>query len=57
MQTAFPELNLNPEEDVVYLCGNPSMIDESFELLKSHQFTTQHIIREKYISPKQGEKT
>ena len=57
VQTAFPELNLNPEEDVVYLCGNPSMIDESFELLKSHQFTTQHIIREKYISPKQGEKT
>lgn len=52
VQTAFSELALNPEEDVVYLCGNPSMIDAAFEQLKNHHFTTQQIIREKYISLK-----
>lgn len=50
VQAAFPELSLNPENDVVYLCGNPSMIDNAFEELKTLGFTTQNIIREKYIS-------
>jgi NAD(P)H-flavin reductase len=50
VQHAFPELCLNPEQDMVYLCGNPSMIDESFNYLKDNGFTTQQIIREKYIS-------
>ncbi|WP_133139733.1 ferredoxin--NADP reductase [Legionella genomosp. 1] len=50
VQHAFTELSLNPEEDIVYLCGNPGMIDESFELLKSKGFATQQVIREKYIS-------
>lgn len=50
VQHAFAELNLNPIEDVVYLCGNPGMIDEAFNYLKTHDFALQHIIREKYIS-------
>jgi len=50
VQQAFPELNLNPDNDLVYLCGNPAMIDDSFSYLKEHNFTTQQIIREKYIS-------
>ncbi|KTC75491.1 phenol hydroxylase [Legionella birminghamensis] len=50
VQHAFSELSLNPQEDIVYLCGNPGMIDESFELLKSTGFATQQVIREKYIS-------
>lgn len=50
VQNSFPNLQLNPNQDIVYLCGNPSMIDEAFEQLKTYQFTTQHIIREKYIS-------
>jgi NAD(P)H-flavin reductase len=50
VQSAFPELDLNPEGDLIYLCGNPGMIDESFEYLKSKDFTIQSIIREKYIS-------
>lgn len=50
VQYAFPELNLNPDKDIVYLCGNPSMIDDSFNYLKDQGFTPQHIIREKYIS-------
>jgi len=50
VQHAFPELNLNPENDIVYLCGNPGMIDEAFENLKTRGFVMQQIIREKYIS-------
>jgi ferredoxin-NADP reductase len=50
VQHAFPELALNPEEDVVYLCGNPGMIDESFNYLKEQGFAMPQIIREKYIS-------
>lgn len=50
VQHAFPELNLNQENDLVYLCGNPSMIDDAFNYLKEQGFTTQQIIREKYIS-------
>ena len=52
VQTAFNDLSLNPTEDLVYLCGNPSMIDEAFEQLKILGFTSQQIIREKYISAK-----
>lgn len=50
VQELFPDLNLTPEEDLVYLCGNPAMIDDAFSKLKEKGFTTQHIIREKYIS-------
>ncbi len=47
---AFPTLNLNPEQDIIYLCGNPGMIDEAFNSLKDQGFAMQQIIREKYIS-------
>jgi ferredoxin-NADP reductase len=50
VQHAFPTLNLNPQKDVVYLCGNPGMIDEAFNYLKEQGFAIQQIIREKYIS-------
>jgi NAD(P)H-flavin reductase len=50
VQHVFPELNLNSEQDVVYLCGNPGMIDEAFNYLKDQNFATQQIVREKYIS-------
>lgn len=50
VQHAFPELNLNPAQDVVYLCGNPGMIDDAFNYLKEQGFATQQVIREKYIS-------
>ena len=50
VQTAFPELSLNPEEDLIYLCGNPSMIDDAFAYLQDQGFAMQQIIREKYIS-------
>lgn len=50
VQSIFPTLSLNPENDIIYLCGNPSMIDESFSELQELGFTTKEIIREKYIS-------
>lgn len=50
VQHAFPDLTLNPQEDIVYLCGNPSMIDDAFAYLKDAGFTMQQVIREKYIS-------
>ncbi len=50
VQSAFGELSLNPEQDLVYLCGNPGMIDDAFSYLKDNGFAMQQIIREKYIS-------
>lgn len=50
VQHSFPALNLNPEQDTFYLCGNPAMIDDAFAYLKDHGFTMQQVIREKYIS-------
>lgn len=50
VQSAFPDLQLNPQKDLVYLCGNPGMIDEAFNLLKEQGFAMQQIIREKYLS-------
>lgn len=51
VQTAFMRLNLNPAQDIIYLCGNPNMIDEAFkELTESYGFATANIRREKYIS-------
>ena len=50
VQKSFPELNLHPEQDVVYLCGNPGMIDDAFNYLKNNGFDIKQVIREKYIS-------
>lgn len=50
VQHLLPQLNLNPEQDFVYLCGNPGMIDDAFNYLKEHGFAIQQIVREKYIS-------
>lgn len=44
------QLNLDPTKDLVYLCGNPSMIDDTFTYLENQGFATQQIIREKYLS-------
>ncbi len=52
IQQAFDDLNLNPESDIVYLCGNPNMIDDSFALLQDKDFPTKNVRREKYISAK-----
>ncbi len=40
----------NPTTDIVYLCGNPKMIDEAYEFLKQKGFDATNARREKYIS-------
>ena len=50
VQTAFKELNINPEADLIYLCGNPNMIDDAVLLTKEAGFPIQKVRREKYVS-------
>lgn len=50
VQHAFAELEPDPERDIVYLCGNPNMIDEATAWLMERGFPSQRIRREKYIS-------
>jgi len=50
VQAAFDDLGLDPACDIVYLCGNPAMIDESVELLKGLGFDIKQLRREKYLS-------
>ena len=46
METVKPD----PERDIVYLCGNPDMIDLAATRLKGKGFSVQNIRREKYVS-------
>ena len=50
LQHRFEHLALDPASDIVYLCGNPGMIDEAFALLKDAGFGIKQIRREKYLS-------
>ncbi|MBP9722988.1 MAG: ferredoxin--NADP reductase [Gammaproteobacteria bacterium] len=52
VQTGFNEQLLNPVTDMIYLCGNPNMIDEAYALLLEKGFTAKTVRREKYISSK-----
>ncbi len=48
----FDSLTLNADTDIVYLCGNPDMVDDAFIYFKEQGFTPRSIRREKYISSK-----
>lgn len=50
VQCVLKRLKPHPEKDIVYLCGNPAMIDDTFERLKALDFPIKNIRREKYIS-------
>ena len=50
VQQVLKRYELTPENDLVYLCGNPGMIDDAFQYLQEQGFTVQRIRREKYIS-------
>ncbi len=50
VQTSFADLNLEPSRDIVFLCGNPDMIDDAFTVLKDKGFDAKTVRREKYIS-------
>lgn len=49
VQHQFDTLHLDPDKDVIYLCGNPDMIDNSVELLKERGFELKQLRREKYL--------
>lgn len=45
-------IEIDPLQDVAYLCGNPNMVDDSFKILTEKQLPRDRIRREPYISPK-----
>lgn len=49
VQKQIESLNPNPATDIVYLCGNPGMIDATVELLRAQDFPTRQLRREKYL--------
>ncbi|MGH8161750.1 MAG: FAD-binding oxidoreductase [Gammaproteobacteria bacterium] len=50
VQRRLADVALDPERDIVYLCGNPLMIDEAVAHLKRYGFSNPRIRREKYVS-------
>ena len=49
VQDQFASLELEPNTDLVYLCGNPAMIDDAALVLKEMGFGPRQIKREKYV--------
>ena len=52
VQDALAEFAPDPATDIAYLCGNPNMVDASFEALKAAGLPIPAIRREKYVSSK-----
>lgn len=52
VQNVLPELAPDPASDIAYLCGNPDMVDATFEALKAVGLPVPMIRREKYVSNK-----
>lgn len=52
VQNVLPELAPDPATDIAYLCGNPDMVDATFETLKGVGLPIPMIRREKYVSNK-----
>ncbi len=50
VQYRLEALAPTPENDLVYLCGNPDMIDNAYKLLTERGFSPRQVKREKYIS-------
>lgn len=51
VQDRVNSLNI-ANNDIIYLCGNPNMVDDVFEMLLALGVERRNIKREKYISPK-----
>jgi len=52
VQQHLAEFAPNPATDIAYLCGNPDMVDATFEALKEAGLPTPQVRREKYVSSK-----
>ena len=48
VQSRFPALNLVPGRDLVFVCGNPHMVDEAVAWLSDKGIGARQIRREKY---------
>ncbi len=48
VQAVLEKLQPHPTQDLIYLCGNPMMIDDNFALLTAMGFDKKSIRREKY---------
>ncbi|WP_415896362.1 FAD-binding oxidoreductase [Neptuniibacter sp. QD72_48] len=44
----YVDLNANPDQDIVYLCGHPDMIDQAVSYFDQHGFNPANLKREKY---------
>jgi ferredoxin-NADP reductase len=51
VQSYLEQMDYDADEDIVFLCGNPEMVDETFKLLKDKGLPVPQIRREKYVSP------
>lgn len=49
VQPILDNLALDPAQDIVYLCGNPNMIDDTFLQLTNKAFDRKNVRREKYL--------
>lgn len=49
VQARMQQLELDPARDMVYLCGNPDMVDEAMAWLKELGFPIARVRREKYL--------
>lgn len=49
VQDNFEKLQFDPASDLIYLCGNPNMIDDAFKRLTEQGFDRKAIRREKYL--------
>jgi ferredoxin-NADP reductase len=52
VQDVLAEFAPNADTDIAYLCGNPNMVDATFEVLKNAGLPVPHVRREKYVSSK-----
>lgn len=52
VQNVLAELQPRAGQDIAYLCGNPDMVDASFDTLKEAGLSIATIRREKYVSNK-----
>lgn len=49
VQQHLDDLKLNPSTDLIFLCGNPNMIDAVYEKLVAMGFDAKTVRREKYV--------
>tara|TARA_B100001079_G_C16391577_1_gene507102 strand:- start:85 stop:906 length:822 start_codon:yes stop_codon:yes gene_type:complete len=53
VQARLKNLDPDPKTDRVLLCGNPHMVDETYDWLKETGFGVKHVTREKYVFAKE----